>query len=142
MQVNATKDFKRSREKVLTKFRSPERIEEVLRRMSIESARIAEPPQPAWDCTIHWRDAPRSFRAVMTETVPHETIVLNITSDLATIVITCEFYDLPDDGCQVNATADITAKSMMMTMALQSMRLVKGKASERLKRMVTLIGQP
>ncbi|MFN4099265.1 MAG: hypothetical protein ACK4GT_05775 [Pararhodobacter sp.] len=142
MQIETTKDFKRPRDKVLGQFRSPEKIETVLAGMNITATRIAEAPQPAWDCTIHWRDEPRRFTARMTETAPDETMVLNIASDLADAAINMDFYDLPEGGCRVIARAEIAARTMMVRLALQSLRLVRGKAEDRLTRLVNAIGRP
>lgn len=142
MQIESTKDFKRSREKVLAQFRSPARIEAVLAGMNITCRRTAEAPEPAWACSVHWNNAPRAFTASMKETAPNETFVLTITSDLANAVLTMDFYDLEDGGCRVISKADITARSMVVKLALQSLRLVRGKAEDRLTRLVTAIGKP
>lgn len=142
MQIESTKDFKRSREKVLSKFRDPERIEAVLQGMNATAVRVSDFPQAAWDCSINWRDEPRKFTARLVETAQNETMVLTITSDLADATIKMDFYDLPDKGCRVMSVAQIKAHSMMVKLALQSLRLVRGKAEERLTRVVNSIGRP
>ncbi|WP_068305568.1 hypothetical protein [Pararhodobacter sp. CCB-MM2] len=142
MQIDSTKDFKRPRAKVLQNFRNPERFESVMRGMDITVTRVADPAQLAWDCSIHWNNAPRAFRAVLTEVTQDETMVLAITSDLANATINMDFYDLPEGGCRVITKADITARSMMIKLALQSLRLVRGKAEEKLTRLVTAFGKP
>jgi len=142
MQIDATKDFNRPRKKVLNQFRSPEKIEKVLAGMNVTATRIADAPQPVWDCTFNWRDGLRRFKAQMTETAPAETMVLSITSDLADGTITMDFYDLPEGGCRVIAKADMQARTMMVRLALQSLRLVRGKAEDRLTRLITAIGRP
>ena len=142
MQIDSTKDFKRPRAKVLQNFRNPERFESVMHGMDITTSRVADAAQPTWNCSIHWNNAPRAFRATLTETAPDETMVLAITSELANAAINLDFYDLPDGGCRVIAKAEISARSMMVKLALQSLRLVRGKAEERLTRLVTAFGKP
>lgn len=142
MQIDSTKDFRRPRAEVLSRFRDPARVESVLAGMGITSARTAEAPEPAWTCAIHWRDAPRAFTARLLETAPDETMVMSIASDLADARIDMDFYDLPDGGCRVISKADIAAHSLLVRMALQSLRLMRGKAEERLTRLVTAIGRP
>ncbi len=142
MQIDATKDFKRPRAEVLTRFRSPERVESVLQGMNIATNRTAAAPEPAWDCTVQWRDAPRRFTARLAETAPGETMVMTIASDLADVSIDMEFYDLPDGGCRVISKAEITAHSMLVRLALQSLRLVRGKAETRLTRLLNALGRP
>jgi len=142
MRIDATKDFKRPRAEVLTRFRSPERVESVLQGMSIATNRTADVPELAWDCTMQWRDAPRRFTTRLTEIAPGETMVMTIASDLADVAIDIEFYDLPDGGCRVISKAEITAHSMLVRLALQSLRLVRGKAETRLTRLLNALGRP
>lgn len=142
MQIDATKDFKRSRADVLAQFRSADRVESVLNGMNIATTRKAEAPEPAWDCAIQWRDAPRAFTARLVETAPAETMVMTITSELADAAVDLGFYDLPDGGCRVISKAEITAHSMLARLALQSLRLVRGKAEDRLTRLVAALGRP
>ena len=142
MRIDATRDFKRSRADVLTRFRSADRVESALQGMSIATTRTAGAPEPAWDCAIQWRDAPRSFTARLVEPAPGETMVMTVTSDLADAAIDMEFFDLPDGGCRVISKAEVTAHSVLVRLGLQSLRLMRGKAEDRLTRLVTAIGRP
>ncbi|MCB1390152.1 MAG: hypothetical protein KDK12_13570 [Rhodobacteraceae bacterium] len=141
MQIDSTKDFTRPRVKVLARFRSPERVEEVLGGMGITASRAETAPNPAWNCSIHWREADRAFTARLSEPAPDETMVLDIASDLANAAITMDFYDLPDGGCRVISKAVIDPRTMLVRLALQSLRLVRGKAEERLTRLVAALGR-
>lgn len=142
MRIDATKDFRRSRAEVLTRFRSPERVESVLQGMNIATTLTAGAPEPVWDCTMQWRDAPRRFTTRLAEPSPGETMAMTIASDLADVAIDMEFYDLPDGGCRVISKADVTAHSMLVRLALQSLRLIRGKAEARLTRLLTALGRP
>ena len=142
MQIDSTKDFARPRAEVLAQFRDPERVEGVLGGMNITTRRTAEAPTPEGACSIHWREAPRAFSAKLAETAPDETMVLTIRSDLADAAITMDFYDLPQGGCRVLSKADIDPHTVRVRLALQSLRLVRGKAEDRLTRLIAAIGRP
>ncbi|MCW1934837.1 hypothetical protein [Pararhodobacter zhoushanensis] len=142
MDIDATKDFKRPRAQVLEKFRDPARFESVMRDMKIETERTSEPPSATWACSVQWREEPRRFAAGLVETAAAETMVMQFTSDLADAQITMDFYDLPDGGCRVIGKGVVSARTIMAKLALQSMRLVRGKAEERLTRLIFNMGRP
>lgn len=142
MRIETTRDFRRPRARVLAHFRTPEKMETVLAGMGIEARRLSGPPAPSWDCVVTWRDAPRRFTAQLTETVPEAEMRLNIASDLAEGTIQFDFADLPEGGCRVIARADITARTLTVRLALQALRLARGRASERLGRLVAALGRP
>ncbi|MCB1406816.1 MAG: hypothetical protein KDK01_11320 [Rhodobacteraceae bacterium] len=142
MKIDAAKDFRRPRAAVLQMYRSPERIESVLRDLGAQVERTAEPPRMAWQGALTWHDEPRQIAVTVQETVQDETFAMTVTSDLALADLQMDFYDLPDGGCRVLATAEVTAKSMIAKLALQSLRLVRGMAEERLARFVMVIGRP
>ena len=142
MDIDATKDFKRPRAQVLDRFRDPARFETVMRDMHIQTERTGEPPSAAWACSVTWRDEPRRFTAGLVETAAAETMVLQFRSDLADAEITMDFYDLPDGGCRVIGKAVVSAHTIMAKLALQSLRLVRGKAEERLTRLIFNMGRP
>lgn len=142
MQIDATKDFKRSRAQVLQEFRSSAKFEKVLGGMGIQTTRTADAPAPAWNCVIDWRDEPRRFTARMVETTPDETMTLVLASALADASLQMDFYDLPDGGCRVIARVEPVAKTLMVRVAMQSMRLVRGKAENRLTQLITALGRP
>jgi len=142
LEIETTRDFKRPRAAVLSKFRDPERLESVMSGMSIKAERRALPPSAAWDCSIVWRNELRRFAATLVETAPDETMVLGFTSDLADSSINMDFYDLPDGGCRVIAKGTVTAHTIMAKLALQSMRLLSGKAEQRISKLIHNIGRP
>ncbi len=142
MKIDATKDFKRSRAEVLACHRDPARYETVFTELGAQVERISGPPQMAWDCSLVWRDEPRSFEVEVEETRPDETVKIVLTSDLALVDMTLDFYDLPEGGCRVISSAELTARTMIAKLALQSLRLVRGKAESRLMRFLTALGQP
>ena len=141
MKIEATKDFKRPRTAVLTNFGNPERIETVLKELGATVQRTSEPPAMAWSCSLVWRDEPRKFVVTAQEPAADETVCIKLVSDLATAEMTLDFYDLEDNGCRVIAATELTARTMMAKLALQSLRLVRGKAEERLTRFITAIGR-
>ncbi|WP_417627354.1 hypothetical protein [Pararhodobacter aggregans] len=142
MQFKATRDFVRQRAQVLDKFRNPARFEEVMEDMNVAARRTAEAPDPGWDCAIHWHEAERRFTARMQEPAPGETLLLSLASDLADAAITLDFQDRPEGGCRVTATADISAHTVLARLALQSLRLVRGKGENRLTRLIAALGRP
>ncbi|MCL4674472.1 MAG: hypothetical protein KJZ59_00170 [Pararhodobacter sp.] len=142
MKIEATKDFKRPRAAVLQMYRSPERIESVLRDLGAKLERTSDAPLMAWKGALTWRNEPRSLSVLVQETAPDETFAMTLDSDLALAEMVMDFYDLPEGGCRVAAKAEMTAKTMMAKLALQSLRLVRGKAEERLARFVMVIGRP
>jgi len=142
VKIEATKDFKRPRASVLQKFRDPERFEAVLKDLGAETERTSGLPQMAWACSLKYRGEPRRFTLSVVEATPDETFNIRLDSELALAEIGLNFYDLPDGGCRVISSAEITAHSVMAKLALQSIRLVRGKAEERLSRFVGLVGRP
>lgn len=142
MQINAARDFVRPRALVLAKARSPERFEDVMAGMNVTARRTAEAPLPAWECAIHWHEAERRFTARLEETAPGETLLLSLASDLADAAVTLDFHDLPEGGCRVLARAEITAHKMLARLALQSLRLVRGRGEDRLTRLIAAMGRP
>lgn len=96
----------------------------------------------AWSCVMAWREEKRNFTVKTVETAVDETICMTLESDLAGAELTLDFYDLDDGGCRVIAAAELTAHTIMAKLALQSLRLVRGKAEDRLARFVAAIGRP
>lgn len=142
VKIEATKDFKRPRASVLQKFRNQARFEEVLKGMRATTERTSEAPDMAWACSVVYREEPRRFALKAQETAPDETFVVVLDSELAQATIQMDFYDLPDGGCRVISTAEMIAHTVVAKLALQSLRLVRGKAEERLARFVGLLGRP
>lgn len=142
MQIEATRDFRRPRAQVLAKFRDPARFETVMADIGAQTRRQPPPADLAWHCTVTWRDAPRALTIEIAEPAPHETMTLTARADLGGADVTFDFYDLPDGGCRVIARADLHARSLIARAALQSVRLVRGRAEDRLGRFVALMGRP
>lgn len=142
MKFEAIKDFRRPRAMVLQKFRDPERFETVLKDFGTQLTRVSEPPQTLWECSLNWHNQPRPFTALVQETTPDTTICITLTSDMALAEIVLDFYDLPDGGCRVIAVSDLTARTMIAKAAVQSLRLVRGKAEDRLGRFIAVLGHP
>ena len=141
MEIEANKDFKRGRAEVLAVFRDPARLESVMAGMGADMVRTAEPPAPRWEGAVTWRNEPRRFVLTSAEPAQDETIRLDFVASIADAVFTFDFYDLPDGGCRVIAKGTISAHSMLTKLALQSLRLVKGKAEARVRRFVTNMGK-
>ncbi|MCB1397647.1 MAG: hypothetical protein H6898_13150 [Rhodobacter sp.] len=142
MDLQATRDFKRPRAKVLASFRDPARFETVMRDMGAAAERAGEPDEPRWACQLMWRDEPRRFSAELVETVPNETMTLVMDSEIAGGLLTIDFYDLPDNGCRAIAKADLKPHTLIAKVAVQSLRLMRGKAEDRLTRFVGAMGRP
>lgn len=142
MEIEATKDFKRPRADVLEKFRDPARFESVLSEMGASVERRGVLPEARWDCSLMWRESPRQMTVSLAETARDETMTLGLASDLAGATMVMDFYDLPDGGCRVLAKADLQANTVTAKLALQSLRLVRGRAEERLTRFVAVLGRP
>lgn len=141
MQFTAHRDFKRPRAQILAQFRDPSRLESVLADLGAQVTRRAVLPAAEWSGTLTWRDAPRAFQLRLHEVVANETQQLQVASDVATAAITLEFHDLPDGGCRVAARADLTAQSLIARVALQSLRLVRARTEERLRRFIGAVGR-
>ena len=141
MQITAHRDFKRPRARVLAQFRNPAQMEAVLADLGAQVTRIAAPPAAEWSGSLDWRGAPRRFHLTAQEVVAHETMHLRIASDIASALVALDFHDLPDGGCRVTARADLTAQSLIARIALQSLRLVRGKTEDRLRRVLGALGR-
>ena len=142
MRVGATKGFKQPRAAVLACYRDPARYEAVLQGLGAHVARTAGPPRMAWACAMIWRGERRVFEIETVETTLDQTIKIVMTSALALAEITLDFRDLPDGGCRITGCADLTARTIAAKLALQSLRLVRGKAENRLERFITAMGRP
>ena len=142
MRIETTRDFQRPRARVLAAFSDPQRFDEVMQKFGISSTPAGSDPVPRWDCAVDWRNEPRQFTAQLEEVRPNETMRMTVASTLASAGIGLDFYDLPDGGCRVMARADVTAHTMMAKLALQSLRLVRGKAEGQLNRMIHAFGRP
>ena len=141
MIIETSRDFHIPRARVLANFRDPTRMETVVRDIGAQVTRIAEPPEPEWACSKVWKDAPRAFTLRMSEPVRDETISYLLSAQLADVSVALEFYDLPDGHCRVIGKTTITPKSMAAKMALQSLRLVRGRAEDRVGRFIRAIGR-
>lgn len=141
MKIEAIKDFRRPRAAVLRNFRDPERIESVLKGMGATVDLLSGPPEMLFSCAMVWREEARRFTVKAVETAPDETFTLILDSDLAKADMTFDFYDLDDGGCQVITKAELSAHTMIAKLALQSLRLVRGKAEAKLERFVVAIAR-
>ncbi len=141
MRIETSRDFQKTRARVLANFRNPARVETVMRDVGAQVTRIAEPPAPVWECSKIWKDEPRAFTLHMTETVRDETVTYLLSSQLADVSVTLDFYDLPEGHCRVIGAATITTRTMVAKLALQSLRLVRGRAEDRVGRFIRAIGR-
>ncbi|WP_323035409.1 hypothetical protein [Pararhodobacter sp.] len=142
MKIETIRDFQRPRAQVLHMFRDPARIETVLQEMGARVERVSVAPQMAWSCAMVWREEPRKFSVNLLETSTDETMTMTLESDLAGADMVMDFYDLDDGGCRIIVEAELSAHTMVARLALQSLRLVRGKAEDRLKRFVGALGGP
>lgn len=126
---------------VLASLRNPEQYERALHDLGAKVTRTAEPPRMAWDCSLLWRDEARNFSAIAEEIAEEETISFAMTSDLALADLRLDLYDLPDGGCRVIGSAELTARTVIAKLALQSLRLVRGKAEDRLSRFILALAR-
>jgi hypothetical protein len=137
MKAKTTVEFQTERGDILFNFRNPAHIEAALARQGITARRLGDAPRACWDCSVSWRGQDRSFELVLEETVTRETFVLTLASVLASATVTFDFYDLPNQRSRVVANMNVTSRSMIVTMALQGMRLIPGRPTAYLTRLTT-----
>lgn len=141
MKIEAIRDFGRPRAAVAQNLRDPRRFEKILRDLGMTVEGTAPPPQMMWHCRVVWRGEPRPLTVSATQTLPDEKVTIAIDSDLAGAEMTLDLRDLPDGGCRIVAHAEVTAHTMMARLALQSLRLVRGRAEKRLAGFVFALGR-
>jgi hypothetical protein len=135
MQFECKQDFKKPRKRIVGRFRDLERIEEALTASGLQVERLADWPEPAWNCSVLWNEAPRSFDLTLAEPVQAQAMRMGIRSSLVEGALDFTFHDLPE-GCQVVARADLQPRSLTARMALQALALARGKVEARLLRLV------
>jgi hypothetical protein len=135
MQFECTQDFKKPRKRIVGRFRDLERVEAALINGGLQVERLADWPEPAWNCSVLWNDVPRSFDLTLAETVAGQKMQMGIRSSLVEGALVYEFQDI-DEGCRVVATADLKPQSITARVALQALTLARGKVEARLQRLL------
>lgn len=142
MEISAGHTFKHPKARVIAGFRDPARVQSVLEALGAALKLTSAAPRPTWKGTIRWRGIARSFDVTMTETVPGDTMVLEVTADIAVAHVVFRFLDTPDGKCRVTAEATATPKTTMARLAIASLVIVKRKLANRLSRMIQALGRP
>ena len=139
MRLEARQDFDRSRARVVARFRDPARIEHALTQAGLRLERMAVGSNPAWRCAVHWQGALQTFDLTQVDRAGGDAMDLQIDSALARGVMALTFRDGPDDGCVLTARVTLTAKTLAARVAMQGLRLARGRAEDRLRRLLIAV---
>lgn len=145
MKIAATKDFKRTQEKVFAAFADPARMEAVLGGFGSNLERDG-PAEGGigtlWRVDVTSRGKSRPVALTLNEMVRNESMALRATSEMFDADIRFVFSDLPGGGSQVAADIEVTAKTLASRVALQTARLARTKINNKIVRALTVLGKP
>lgn len=143
MKIGATKDFKRPRGKVFASFADPERMDAVLGGLGANLRREGQGGAGTrWQLEVTAGTKPRPVTVTLMEQTVPDSMKLHATSDKLDGQVTFTFADLPTGGCQVSAEINLKPRSLTAHVAIQALRLAKGKIRNRMGRALAVLGKP
>lgn len=145
MKIAATKDFKRTREKVFAAFADPARMEAVLGGFGSSLGR--EGPAEGgigtiWRVDVTSRGKSRPVTLTLVEMTQNESMAMHATSEMLDADIRFVFSDLPVGGSQVAADIEVTAKTLTARVAMQTARLARTRINNKVVRALAMLGKP
>lgn len=140
MKISIEQEFRRPVGHVVNAMCTPNRFKRVAIDMGAECQIVKGAPNPEWDCAIMWRDQSRQFGVRLDQSAAPEQLVFSITSGLAHATMVVHPRAIGENACAVRTEVDIAPRSMMVRIALQTLRLMKGETEDRLRRFVHAMG--
>jgi len=143
MKIAATRDFKRAREKVFASFADPARMDAVLGSLGANLRREGDGGVGTiWHLDVTSGGKLRPVAITSVEVRPPEVLVLQAASEMLDADVVFAFADLSEGGCQVAAEIDLAPKTLTARVAIQTLRLARGKIEQKMVRALTALGKP
>lgn len=143
MRIGAAKDFKRARGKVFDTFADPARMDAVFAEQGTNLRREGPGgPGTVWHLDAVSRGKAWPMAITMVDMEKPEVMRMRVTSAMVDADVAFVFADLPGKGCQVRTEVDLVAHTLTARVAIQTLRLAKGKVEQRIQRALFALGKP
>ena len=143
MKIGATKDFKRARGKVFDSFADPVRMDAVFGEKGANLRREGPGgPGTVWHLDVVSGGKERAIAITLVDMEKPDVIRMRLTSEMVDADVAFVFSDLPERGCQVSAEIDLAPRTLTARVAIQTLRLAKGKVEQKIQRTLMALGRP
>lgn len=143
MKISGSKAFKRARERVFDSFADPARMDAVFAEQGVNMRREgAGGPGTVWHLDVISGGKERSMAIALADMERPGAMHMRVTSEMLDADVAFIFSDLPDGGCDVTADIELAPRTLSARVAIQTLRLAKGKVEQRIQRSLTALGRP
>jgi len=143
MKIGASRDFKRARAKVFDSFADPAQMDKVFGEQGANLRREgAGGPGTVWHLDVVSGGKVRPMIITLIDMEKPVAMQLRVTSEMVDADVVFAFADLPERGCQVSAEIDLAPRTLTARVAIQTLRLAKGKVEQKIQRALMALGKP
>ncbi len=143
MKIGGTKDFRRGRGKVFDSFADPARMDAVFGEQGANLRREGPGgPGTVWHLDVVSSGKERPVEITLVDMERPEVMRMRVASEMVGADVSFVFSDLPEGGCQVRADIDLAPRSLTARVAIQTLRLAKGKVENKIQRALAALGKP
>ncbi|MEZ5750924.1 MAG: hypothetical protein R3D60_02790 [Paracoccaceae bacterium] len=135
MKIETKIDLASPAAEVIANLSDPARLQHVLQRLGV----IVQPGVQGapMQASLRWRGAARRF-SISPANVSAGTVTVRVTAVPASAILSVTVADRPG-GSTAHAVTEVKAHTAKATIAVQSLRLVRGKAQRRLGSLVAAV---
>lgn len=142
MKIGGSKAFKRPRRKVFDNFSDPARMDAVFGEQGANLRREGPGgPGTVWHLDVTSGGKTRAMAIKLVDMVRPEVMRLHVTSEMVDADVAFVFTETEESACTVTAEIDLAAHTLTARVALQALRLAKGKVEDRIQRALTALGR-
>lgn len=143
MKIGASRDFKRARGKVFDSFADPAQMDKVFGEQGANLRREGPGgPGTVWHLDVVSGGKTRPMVITLVDMEKSEAMRMRVTSEMVDADVAFAFADLPERGCQVSAEIDLAPRTLTARVAIQTLRLAKGKVEQKIQRALMALGKP
>jgi len=143
MKIGTSRDFKRARGKVFDSFADPARMDAVFGEQGANLHREGQGgPGTVWHMDVVSGGKTRPMAIALVDMDAPDVMRMRVTSEMLDADVAFVFADLPGGGSQVSADFDLAPRTLTARVAIQTLRLAKGKVEQRIERALLALGKP
>ena len=142
MKIGGSKAFRRPRRKVFDSFADPARMAAVFGEQGANLRREGQGgPGTIWHLDVTSGGKARGMAIKLVDMVRPEVMRLHVTSELVDADVAFVFTETAEGACTVDAGIDLAPHTLTARVALQTLRLARGKVEDRIQRVLTALGR-
>ena len=142
MKIGGSKAFRRHRRKVFDSFADPARLDAVLGEQGANLRREGSGgPGTVWHLDVTSGGKARGMTIKLVDMEHPEAMRFQVTSEMVDADVAFVFTETSEDACTVDAGIDLAPRTLTARVALQTLRLARGRVEDRIQRALTALGR-